>query len=54
VSGDLPLLPGSRQQWPDELTKLEHPELQLVAERYGGPAGSRWLATRDWANLTSG
>ena len=50
VSGDLPLLP-SQQVWPDVLATLEHPELRLVAQRYGTPSGRRWLATRDWANL---
>jgi CRP-like cAMP-binding protein len=50
VSGDLPRLP-SRQAYPDVLTSLELPELRLVAERYGNPSRSRWLASRDWADL---
>jgi hypothetical protein len=50
VSGDLPLLP-SQQVSPDVLATLEHPELRLVAERYGTPSGRRWLANCDWANL---
>jgi hypothetical protein len=50
VSGDLPMLPTG-QMWPDVLTTLEHPELRLVAERYGTASDRRWLATRDWANL---
>ena len=50
VSGDLPLLPP-REVWPDVLANLEHPELRLVAQRYGTSSGRRWLTTRDWADL---
>ena len=50
VSGNLPLLPTSRV-YPDVLSTLEHPELQVVARRYGTQSGPRLFKSRDWANL---
>jgi hypothetical protein len=50
VSGDLPRLP-SREAYPDVLTSLELPELRLVEDRYGSRSGSRWIVSRDWADL---
>ena len=46
----MPLLPNHRT-YPDVLATLEHPELQVVAHRYGTQSGPRLFKSRDWANL---
>ena len=50
VSGDLPMLP-TRRTYPDVLSNLDHPELQIVVHRYDTLSGPQWFKSRDWANL---